>query len=241
MAAVLACGDGALLSHRSAAAVWGIGQDPPVVEVTVASIHGRSRPGIVAHRAGTLGGPDVGSCDRLPCTSLARTMLDLAAVLDRRSLERAVDRAETLRVFDLGALHDVLRRNRGRRGTRALAAILADYDEPAIGRSEAEESLFALIDSAGLTRPRVNAWIGLHDGTGYEADFLWPESRLIVEVDGRTYHARRSAFEHDRRRDRKLALAGFETLRYAASEISSDPGRAITEIRAFLSRGGYRP
>lgn len=241
MAAVLACGAGAVLSHQSAAALWGIGEDPGQVHVTVVSRHGRSRPGIVVHRVSDLDVYDLTAWDGLPCTSLARTVLDLAAAVDRRRLERAIDRAETLRIFDLDALNDVLHRNRGRRGTPALASVLASYGGPEISRSEAEERLLATIGAAGLQRPRVNAWIGLSDGGGYEADFLWPDARLIVEVDGRAFHARRRAFEHDRRRDRRLALAGFETRRYSAAELASDPGRVVTEIRAFLSLGRSRP
>jgi hypothetical protein len=235
MAAVLACGPGAVLSHRSAAALWGIGDDPATTDVAVPGRTGRSRPGIAIHRVETLEAADITSRSGISCTALARTLVDLAAVTRRRALERAVDRAEELRVFDLGTLHEALERHRGRRGTRALAAILTDYSEPAVTSSEAEERLLALIDSAGIPRPRLNAWIALDGGTGYAPDFLWDAARLIVEVDGRAYHARRRAFSHDRQRDRKLALAGFETRRYAASELRSDPERVIAEIRAFLS------
>lgn len=241
MAAVLACGPGAVLSHRSAAGLWGIADDPTYAEVTVPARSGRVRPGIAIHRVAALAYTDISEHHGIPCTGVARTLLDLAAVVPRRALERAVDRAEALRVFDLVALHDVLDRHRGARGRRTLTAILAAYSEPTVTRSSAEERMLALIDSAGLPRPRLNAWIALDGGTGYAADFLWEAHRLIVEVDGRSYHARRRAFAHDRRRDRRLALAGFETRRYGASELRSDPERVVAEINAFLQQRAPRP
>lgn len=137
-------------------------------------------------------------------------------------------------MFDLDALRELLQRHPRRRGRRALTALLADYDMPSVTRSAAEERMLELIAFAGLPKPRANVWVPLDGNTGYEADFLWPSARLIVEVDGRTHHARRYAFAHDRQRDRRLALAGFETRRYAASELTSEPERVIGELRAFL-------
>ncbi|MEX1140889.1 MAG: type IV toxin-antitoxin system AbiEi family antitoxin domain-containing protein [Thermoleophilaceae bacterium] len=235
MAAVLAAGGGAVLSHRSAAALWGLRADMRArIDVTVMGGSGRVRAGIDFHSGASLEPADVDVKDGIPCTSLVRTMIDLAAVVDRRSLERAVDRAEELRAFDLGAVAAMLARARGRRGAANLAAVLDAYEGPVITRSEIEERLLELIASARLPRPQVNEWIPLEDGTGYRPDFLWRDARLVVEVDGRTYHARRSAFRHDRQRDRRLALAGFETRRYDASEVVEHGGRVIDEIRAFL-------
>jgi hypothetical protein len=184
MAAVLACGPNAVLSHRSAAALWGFCDAGARVDVSAPTRAGRSRTGIDVHRAGTLGPGEVTVRERIPCTSAARTLLDLAAVLDRRPLERALDRAEELGVFDLDALHELLRRHPRRRGRRVLASVLADYDGPTTTRSDSEELMLALVTRAGLPRPRVNAWIALDRNRGYEADFLWPDFRLIVEVDG---------------------------------------------------------
>lgn len=234
MAAVLACGGAAVLSHRSAAALWDLQtfSDGPV-DVTVLTRAGRSRPGIAAHRGHALDPRDVTLRGAIPCTSLPRTLLDLAAIVDRRALERALGRAEELRLFDLDQIHDVLERYPGRRGTGVLRAVLATYST-SVTRSEAEERLLALIERSGLPRPSVNAWIPLDEGGGYSPDFLWRRERLIVEIDGRTYHAKRQAFTDDRRRDRRLALAGFETRRYAASELAEDPDRVAAELRAFL-------
>lgn len=241
MAAVLACGEGAVLSHRSAAALWEIHDSAHgPVDITVPTRAGRSRPGIAAHRADALDPADVIRRSAIPCTSLARTLLDLAAILDARALKRAVGRAEELRAFDLGAIHEVLARYPGRRGTRALAAVLAAYSTPVITRSDAEERFLALLERSGLPLPNTNSWIPLEEGSGYSPDFLWREARLIVEIDGRAYHAKRQAFVDDRRRDRRLALAGFETRRYAASELVDDPDRVTAELRAFLQIGDPR-
>lgn len=236
MAAVLAAGPGALLSHRSAAALWGLrGQTRARIDVMVRGSTGRLRGALDIHDGNGLIACDATERDAIPCTTLARTLLDLAAVVDRRSLERAIDAAEEQREFDLTEVDRLLVRSRGRRGVRRLAAALEAYAGPTTTRSEAEERLLRLIEAAGLARPRVNDWIPLENGTGYRPDFLWPERRLIVEVDGRSHHARRAAFRHDRRRDRRLALAGYETRRYDAGELFESGGaRVIAELRAFL-------
>jgi predicted transcriptional regulator of viral defense system len=237
MAAVLACGPGAVLSHRSAAALWDFGTaGQGEVDVTVAGRAGRSRRGIAVHRGEALAAEDVAIHEGVPCTSVARTLLDLASIVDRQRMERAVDRAEALRRFDLHALRKALHRHRHRRGASTLAAILADYTAPTVTRSGYERLLLSLVADAALPPPRTNAWIALDGNSGYEADFLWPDRHLIVEVDGRAHHARRRAFAHDRQRDRRLALAGFETRRYAASELTSAPERVVAELSAFLAR-----
>jgi len=238
MATVLASGPGSLLSHRSAAALWGLRSDSRSrVDVTVSGSTGRVRAAIDTHSGVGIADRDIDSRDDIPCTSLARTLLDLAGVVDRPALARALDRAEELQVFDLGAVDEVLERCKGRHGTVALRAVLADYAGPAITRSVAEERFLAIVSEAGLPRPRVNEWIPLGDGEGYRPDFLWREASLIAEVDGRTHHARRHAFRHDRRRDRRLALAGFQTCRYAAAEVFETPDRIVRELLLLLERG----
>jgi len=237
MAAVLAVGDLTVLSHRSAAALWGLIDDKRTdVDVTVPSDGTRSRPGIVVHGGATLDTNDRTIRDGIPCTALPRTLLDLAAVVDRRTLRRTIDRAEQLRLFDLTAIHRLLARSRGRRGAHRLKAALATHAGPTFTRSEAEERFLAVIERHHLPHPEINAWIPLEEGSGYSPDFLWRAARLIVEIDGRAHHARRSAFEHDRKRDRRLALAGFESRRYAASEVFETPDRVAREVAAFLAR-----
>lgn len=237
MAAVLACGERAVLSHRSAAALWGTADEHPRrVDVTLWDATNRKRPGVEIHSGTALTASDVTVRDGVPCTALPRTLLDLASLVDERALARALDRAETLRLFDLKAVGELLGRSRGMRGAGRLAHALDRYRDPDVTPSVAEERLLALIMRAGLPRPATNVWLPLPEGGGYRPDFLWREERLIVEVDGRTYHARRGAFTHDRKRDRRLALAGFHTVRYTASEVLKQPARVAAELAQLLAR-----
>ncbi len=169
MAAVLVAGDGAVLSHRSAAALWNLrGDMRSRIDVTVAGGNGRGRARIDFHSAANLEPSDVDVRDGIPCTSLARTLVDLASVVHRRSLERAVDRAEELREFDLGTLRAMIARCRKRRGAARLASVLDAYEGPATTRSEMEERLLELISRAGLPRPKgvdtARGWHGLPAG-----------------------------------------------------------------------------
>jgi Protein of unknown function (DUF559)/Transcriptional regulator, AbiEi antitoxin len=237
MATVLAYGPEAVLSHRSAAALHGIRpNNRRKVDVTVPSPSARARPGIDVHRSTTLQAADITTIDGIPCTSLARTLLDLAEVVDRRSVERAVGEAEVRRIFDLRAVEDVLSRAIGRRGAPVLQSVLADYVGPTLTDEELEERFLTLCRAAGLPTPEVNAWITLDDGIAYKADFLWREQRLIVETDGRDVHTTRKAFEHDRERDQRLTLAGFTVVRFTWRQIKREPGRVADAVKRLLAR-----
>jgi Protein of unknown function (DUF559) len=150
-------------------------------------------------------------------------------------VERAINQAEVLQVFDLHALDDVLERNNGRRGVGVLRAVLAAYDDPAITRSELEERFLAICRAASLPSPAVNVWITLDDGVAYMADFMWREQRLIVETDGWNSHGTRLAFEDDRRRDRLLRLAGWEVVRFTWREVVEEPAEVVATIRRLLA------
>jgi very-short-patch-repair endonuclease/predicted transcriptional regulator of viral defense system len=235
LAAVLACGDGAVLSHASAAALWGLIPDPAgVVHVNVAHTQRRGRSGIVAHRA-TLAPEDVTSREGIPCTTLARALVDVAATISPQRLERALVVAEERGQFDLTALRDQIARMRGQRGCAALAAALSGFDDRAVTRSVAEARFLALVKRRRLPKPEVNAWLPLPEGGGYRPDFLWRDRRLIVEVDGRTHHSLRRAFEHDRQRDRRLLQAGYSTVRFPARQVLDEPARVAQELQGLLS------
>jgi very-short-patch-repair endonuclease len=237
MAAVLAYGPQALLSHRSSAGLHGIRPDNRnKTDITLTSPSGKARAGIDVHRSTTLTPADATTIDGIPCTSVARTLLDLTDVLDRRGVESAIDQAETLRIFDLRALEEVLSRAVGRRGAGVLRDALAKYQRPTITRSELEELFLALCRAGSLPSPAVNEWITLDDGIAYQADFLWREQRLIVETDGWESHGTRKAFEHDRRRDRRLALAGYTIVRFTWREVVYDAGEVTATVARLLER-----
>jgi hypothetical protein len=212
MAAVLACGPDALLSHRPAAALLGIREGAPGrIDVTVPR-HLAPREGIRPHRAAVPADERTVRAG-IPVTGFARTLLDLAAVLDAHDLRRALERAEALRLADALPLVAVVERYPRRRGSAALRAALADGPlRPALPRSELERRFLAFVDELGLPSPLVNHWIDV-GGDLIQVDCFWPDRQLIVEVDSRTWHATAGAFERDRRRDRRCLSAGLPVVR----------------------------
>jgi very-short-patch-repair endonuclease len=233
MAAVLAYGPRAVLSHRSAAALHGIRPDNrPKTDVTVPSPSARPRPGIVVHRSTTLQPADITTIDGIPCTSLSRTLLDLADDVDRTGMERAVSQADVLGIFDLRAVEEVLSRATGRHGAGVLWSVLAEYARPTLTEGELEARFLALCRAASLPKPEVNSWVALGDGIAYKIDFLWRAERLAVETDGWESHGTRQAFENDRRRDRRLRLAGWGVVRFTWRDVEREPD----EVTAVLAR-----
>jgi hypothetical protein len=231
MAAVLAFGPRAHLSFRSAGALHGVRPDNrPKADVTVPGRSVKSRPGIDVHASTTLQAADITTIDGIPCTSLARTLLDLAEVVDRQGLERAISQAEVMGIFGLRAVENVLARATGRRGAGVLREVLSKYEGPTLTDRELEARFLALCRAAGLPTPEVNVWITLDDGIAYEIDFLWRAERLAVETDGWQSHGTRKAFENDRRRDRRLRLAGWDVIRFTWRDVEREPD----EVTAVL-------
>jgi very-short-patch-repair endonuclease len=232
MAGVLGCGDDALLSYRAAAAQHLLlPTNSPRIDVTVPRPI-RGPAGIVVHRTRLLHAEDRAEVDGIPVTSVARTLVDIAGVVYRRQLERAVETAERLAVFDLALVERVLERSRGRRGAAALRDVTGTYREPPFTRSEFERRMFDLTRNAGLPEPAVNKWIA-----GGEADLVWDEQRLVVELDSSTFHNVRAAFERDRMRDAALQLAGYRVLRVTDGRLEREPAAVVAGIAALLNRG----
>jgi predicted transcriptional regulator of viral defense system len=230
LAAVLACGDGAVLSHRTAAALWGIRpSSSPRIEVTVPTEGGRARPGIVIHRSRAPLEATVH--ERIPVTTPARTLLDLAGTLDAAGLARAVEQAEVLRLFDLRAIEAALEMHRGRRGAARLRCALDDARFE-LTRSELERRFLRLCERHALPPPLVNALVG-----GLEVDFHWPALRLIVEMDSLRFHGTRTAFERDRARDAHLLAAGWRVLRFTHRRLAHEPGWIAGTIERVVARG----
>ncbi len=232
LAAVLAIGPDGVLSHRSAAALWGLRPTASArIDVTVLGRARRARQGIATHVTRQL--PDRDRAERagIPVTSVARTLLDLAAVVPEHQICSAFEEAERLRLLDLRAIEDVCRRGWGRRGLGALLRVAADQsDPPAATRSELERAFLDFCQRQSLPPPRMNAIVA-----GLEVDAVWEPQRLIVELDGFAFHRTRAAFERDRVRDSALQLAGYRVLRFTHRRLMQEPGAIAQALRAILT------
>lgn len=234
LAAVLALGDRALLSHASAAALWGLRQSSATrIHVTVPTGAGhRHRGVIVVHRSRTLAAADVEIRNAIPVTSAPRTLLDIAGMLAPGPLERAVEQSLILRLFDLTAVNAVIETGATRPGATALASLVARiHDDPPLTRSDLESMMRDLCDAHGLPRPEVNVRID-----GAEVDFLWREQRLIVETDGYETHGTRAAFERDRAKDARLTMLGYRVVRFTHRQLQRDPQTVAATLRPLLAR-----
>jgi Protein of unknown function (DUF559)/AbiEi antitoxin C-terminal domain len=234
MAAVLAAGPDAALSHRSAAALWGIRDTARRRVDVVAPRKVRPSPRLEPHRVLLL--PDeVTQEDGIPVTTPARTLFDLASVLTAHQLERAIDQAEIRRLTSPTSLEALVARYPGRRGTTALRAILrANRIGLTISKSDLEIDFLALLDAHGLPRPSANRIVAVHDGRSHEADCLFAAHRLVVELDGYETHGTRRAFEQDRERDRRLQVAGYRVVRVTWRQLYDDPDTIGTQLRELL-------
>jgi very-short-patch-repair endonuclease len=234
MAAVLAAGPGAVLSHRSGAALWGIWSSARTgIEVT-APRRLRRRSGIEAHQA-ILAADEKMLLHGIPVTTVSRTLFDLAAVVTRRKTQRAVDEAEFLRLSDALSLDDLVHRHAGNRGAGAIRAILEDGRIGAgVTRSELEDRFLDFLDARCLPRPELNAHVEI-EGRRFEVDCLWRAEGVIVELDGHASHATRTTFEGDRARDRALAAAGLRVVRLTWRQLHREPGEIECDLRRLLS------
>jgi very-short-patch-repair endonuclease len=230
-AAVLACGDSALVSHLSGGWVWRI--TPPYdgdVQITVVGSARRQRRGIEIHRVGHLHPEDWSECNGIPVTSPARTLIDLAAYLTRDELERAIAEAYALRLTHAAENLRAIARSPRRPGVGALRAELSRESGPAWTRREGERRMKLLIRQAGLETPVYNRMVA-----GWPADVLWPRHKLIVEVDGYQFHGHRLAFERDRKRDAAHVLAGYRVIRITWRQLTEEPMVVVATLAAALA------
>lgn len=236
MAAVLTCGETAVLSHRSAAALWGIAPyAASSIEITVPGARRRRRRGIRVH-GNVMGAAERTTRHGIPTTSVSRTLLDLCEVVDGRRLERAVEEAERLELLDLGAIARLCQRRSGRRGRARLRAAMDALGPIHVTRSELEWEFLALCRSSNLSTPAMNIVV-----EGLEVDAVWKQARLVVELDGYAFHRTRGAFERDRGRDARLLLAGYRVLRVTARRLRDDPESVVATIRRLLASPRARP
>jgi very-short-patch-repair endonuclease len=233
MAAVLACGPGAVLSHLSAAALWGIHQSGRIEVTTPASRRGPR--GVTVHRS-PLRDDERTTHRGIPTTTVPRTLLDLSAVVCPDDLRSALRQSEQLRLTDPLSLIDLAERYPRRPGLAAIRALLREASIGArVIRSELEERFQAFLLNAGLPLPQTNQRI-----EGYEVDCVWPDQRLIVELDGHSTHSHTRAFEGDRFRDRRLQAAGWHVIRVTWRQLHEEPELLEADLRRLLGQPARR-
>ncbi len=215
-AAAMACGADAVVSHRSAAEMFGLlGEVGGDVDVTVVGRNPHGRPGIRLHRVQALPRHEVTKMRGIPMTTVARTIADLAATEPRNEVEHAFQEALYRKIVTDKAVAAIIRREPRRRGAPLIRAVL---DDPRMTRSEKERALLRLIEQAQLPRPLTN--VNVH---GYLADAYWPGEGLIVEFDGWDAHGHRLAFESNRKRDQVLLAHGIRSMRVTGRHLKDEP------------------
>lgn len=230
LAGVLSCGEGALLSHRSAAWLWGLTKRFHVpVEVTAASPR-QAREVIRVHSAAALISKDLASHEGIPVTAVPRTLLDFAAV-DPHYLGQALDNAHRLGILDLIAVDELISRSKGFRGVARLRTALEIHRPAVFTRSGLERRFLSLVRRAGLPRPSMNTFV-----EGHELDAYWPAERFAVELDTYDYHGSPIAFEADRVRQENLKLAGIEMIRITGTRMDREPSTVAKRLHRLLAQ-----
>jgi len=226
MAAVRCCGEGAALSHWSAAALWGVGNERGRVDVSIRRRSGLRRPGLRVRTHTGLSAQDVAYPRRIPATAPIRTLIDLATEATSKQLERAVNEADKRDLIDPDSLRMALSDYVGQPGVKALRTLL---DRHTFRLSDAElEVLFRPIAaSAGLPTPLTKQWVN-----GFEVDFHWPDLGLVVETDGWRYHRTPAAQSRDALRDQLHTASGLTPLRFSHYQVKYEPGH----VRGVLAR-----
>ncbi|HVY78423.1 MAG TPA: type IV toxin-antitoxin system AbiEi family antitoxin domain-containing protein [Solirubrobacterales bacterium] len=231
MAATLACGGGAVLSHGSAAALWGFGKEPPgLVEVSLPAGRSSQQPGIRVHRRAALQPDDALKHESIPVTSPTLTLIDQATQLSPRSLERAVNEADKLDLVRADALHAALGDYSGQPGVAPLRTLL-DPLAFRLSDSELETSFRPIARAAGLPMPETKVWIN-----GYEVDFCWPELGIVVETDGLRYHRTAAQQRRGLERDQAHLSAGMWPLRFSHWQVKYDPKQVRKVLRHTADR-----
>lgn len=232
-AAVLACGPGSAVSHRSAARLWRLptfqSWSTPV-EVTVVGRDPGQRPGVRVYRTRAFHPRDVRRLAGIATTAPTRTLLDVAALIPIEELTVAFADARARRLVDSRSLAELAARSRGRRGANAFRRALELHDTGALTRSEAERKMLALVRAAALPVPEVNARVGR-----FEVDLLWRKHKVIVEVDGYAFHSGQTAFEGDRERDAVLIARGYVVLRVTWRHLVAHRDAVIARVAAALA------
>jgi very-short-patch-repair endonuclease len=236
MAAVLACGPGAFLSHVDAARLWGIRGRPAatgrdwLIDICVEA-HRRPRcEGIRLHRVSFFEEMDRARRDGIPVTSPVRTLIDLATVLPPGELEAAINEADRLGLVDPDKLRGAAAARTGQHGVRPLRDVL-DHRTFSLTDSELERGFLRLVRRAGLRRPLTQQRVN-----GFTVDFYWPELGLVAETDGLRYHRTPAQQSRDRIRDQKHAAAGLTALRFSHAQVAFEAEHVVETLRAVMNR-----
>jgi very-short-patch-repair endonuclease len=233
-AAILACGNAAILSHASAAYLWGmLPERPEFVQVAVVARQCRVQDGIRVHRVALLARRDIRRRDGLWLTSPARTAIDLAATAGPVELEDAVAEARVRNLIRDGEIEAALERAGRARGAAAMRRFLAEEGGPQITRSRAERRFRGHLRQAELPQPKTNG-----RAAGFEVDFLWEPEKVVLEVDGWRFHGHRRAFEWDRKKDMILRDAGYLVIRVTWRQFTEQPLVVIAHVARMLDRAG---
>jgi Protein of unknown function (DUF559) len=235
MAAVLASGDGAVLSHRSATALWGIwGSGTGETHVTVPRKTHSQRS--LRRHFGVLPEDEVAVVEGIPVTSAARAVLDLAAEKGEAAAESALREMEYLGIYGPVSIPALLDRHPHHKGTPIVRICLDRLHEDPGGRirSTLEEGFLPFLDSHQIPRPRLNAWLTIGDDR-YQVDCLWPKARLVGELDDFKSHGTKRAFRKDRTRDRRLGANAYRVVRIAEAQLRTEPSALAEDLRALLA------
>lgn len=231
LAAVFARGDEALLSHRSAAWLWGLLPTLDLPLETSVPWRGHKRSPMHLHHCPALRAEDADFFEGVPVTAVPRTLLDIATSFRGRRLEGVIERSRLRGLLDLDAVDRLLEEVRGHAGRKALREGIRIYRDPATIRSGGELRLLDLLCEAGLPRPRVNTVV-----EGFELDLYWPSERFAVELDSWDAHRTSASFESDPRRHEELKLAGIEMVRFTGRRLAREPDQLVERIGVFLHR-----
>jgi very-short-patch-repair endonuclease len=234
MASVLSCGDGACLTHSSAASLWGFGREwAQGIEVATRSTSPRNRPGVRVHRRPSLHPDSITEYDRIPVTTPVQAIIDLSTRHGRRTLEGMISDATRLKAFTPPSLRAALDDHAGEPGVAILRGIL-DRRGFRLTRSQLERIFLPLAAEVGLPVPLTKQMVN-----GFEVDFYWPELRLVVESDGLTYHRTPAEQAQDRLRDQAHTAAGFANLRFTDEQVRYEPAYVRRRLAETARRCGF--
>lgn len=241
-AALLACGEGAVISHGTAAALWGLWDRwPALIDVTVPCEAGRKIDEVRCRRCRYPEGEEIASHEGVLCTTPARVFVDLAGMVGLPRLRRTVERAAVLKLLDLDAAYRAVHFAKGRRGLRGLTAVLDAWKTPdgkvQDVRSDFEALVLPRLVALGLPRPLCNETLTVRSER-LMVDFLWPEQKVVVETDGAATHLTPVAFQRDRHRDQLLIAAGYRVPRVTWDQIQQELDDVVARVARTLVLAG---